>query len=339
MNPELDETKKAEIDAKLQAIYDKISKLMSNIPVGLDEASLRQLIQRIEELEAQIEQREVEIGVKVEPKSDGKDVKKVQDILNDTFNKITPPKFDFSFIPDDFKYQGQSIVDIENKYTALTEARQKLTEVMNTSTDDQAIHDAQIGIQNIADELDNLEPKLETLNKINENFKKFKAISETAAIASDYLGQLGNAFTQLGEAADSTGLSVAGIILQTLAQLALSFSKAMGTCTSWIDWLAFSIAGTAQLISMGVQIKGLVSGGFAEGGVVPGSSYTGDKLIARVNSGERILTAKQNENLEKIANNQYEPYRDVGPTTLSFKLKGEDIWGSMTNYKNIHRIS
>ena len=43
-------------------------------------------------------------------------------------------------------------------------------------------------------------------------------------------------------------------------------------------------------------------GKFAEGGVVPGSSYTGDKVLARLNSGERVLTAKQNENFEKIAN-------------------------------------
>jgi TP901 family phage tail tape measure protein len=39
---------------------------------------------------------------------------------------------------------------------------------------------------------------------------------------------------------------------------------------------------------------------FAEGGVVPGNSYVGDQINARVNSGERILTARQNNLFEQL---------------------------------------
>ena len=43
---------------------------------------------------------------------------------------------------------------------------------------------------------------------------------------------------------------------------------------------------------------------FAGGGTVPGTSYTGDKLIAHVNSGEGIYTGTQANNLlQEIANN------------------------------------
>lgn len=327
--------------SKLQELKDKLKEAQTNLEFAISEEDVQKARAKINNLKDEIESEEVRLGIKVEPVSDGKDVKKVQDILQETFNKITPPKYDFSFIPDDFKYEGQSITDIENKYAALTEARKQLTEVMNTSTDDQAIHDAQIGLQSIGDEIDSLEPKLETLNKINEKFKQFQEISDAANKAGNYLNQLGSAFTQLGEATDSAGVKAVGIILETLANLALSFSQAMIQAASlgpWA-WIAFGIAGVAQLAAMISQIKGMVSGGFAEGGVVPGSSFSGDKLLARVNSGERILTAKQNENLEKIANSQYQPYRDVGPASLSFKLKGEDLYGVMKNYKNIHRIS
>lgn len=327
--------------SKLQELKDELKTAEAELPFAVSEEDVQKAWVKINNLKDQIESEEIRLGIKVEPVSDGKDVKKVQDILQETFNKITPPKFDFSFIPDDFKFDGTNIADIENKYDALIEARQQLTDIMNTSTDDQAIHDAQIGLEAIGDEIDSLEPKLETLNNINEKFKQFKEISDAAGKAGNYLNQLGSAFTQLGEATDSAGVKAVGIILETLANLALSFSQAMIQAASmgpWA-WIAFGIAGVAQLAAMISQIKGMVSGGFAEGGVVPGSSFSGDKLLARVNSGERILTAKQNENLEKIANSQYQPYRDVGPTTLSFKLKGEDIYGSMTNYKNIHRIS
>ena len=43
-------------------------------------------------------------------------------------------------------------------------------------------------------------------------------------------------------------------------------------------------------------------GAFATGGIVPGTSYSGDKLIARVNSGEMILNRSQQANLYRMAN-------------------------------------
>ena len=46
------------------------------------------------------------------------------------------------------------------------------------------------------------------------------------------------------------------------------------------------------------------AGKFATGGVVGGTSYSGDKLIAHVNSGEGIYTGTQANNLlQEIANN------------------------------------
>lgn len=45
-----------------------------------------------------------------------------------------------------------------------------------------------------------------------------------------------------------------------------------------------------------------MAGGFATGGIVGGSSITGDKLLARVNSGEMILNKDQQRNLFKMLN-------------------------------------
>lgn len=39
---------------------------------------------------------------------------------------------------------------------------------------------------------------------------------------------------------------------------------------------------------------------FAEGGVVPGNSYTGDRVLIRANSGERVLTKEMSDNLVKM---------------------------------------
>ena len=290
--------------SKLQELKDKLKEAQANLEFAISEEDINKAKAEINQLKDDIESEEIRLGIKVEPISDGKDVKKVQDILQETFNKITPPKYDFSFIPDDFKYEGQTVDELKSKYDTLTEARKQLYDVMQNSTEDQAIHDAQIGLQGIEDELDNLEPKLNVLNNLNDKFKQFQEISDAANKAGNYLNQLGSAFSQLGEATDSDGVKAVGIILETLANLALSFSQAMIQASAmgpWA-WMAFGIAGVAQLAAMISQIKGMVSGGFAQGGVVPGSSFNGDKILARLNSGERVLTAKQNENFEKIAN-------------------------------------
>lgn len=65
------------------------------------------------------------------------------------------------------------------------------------------------------------------------------------------------------------------------------------------------LAGIASTIVQSKQIFAQTdAGNFATGGVVGGTSYTGDKLIAHVNSGEGIYTGKQaNTLLQQIANN------------------------------------
>lgn len=46
------------------------------------------------------------------------------------------------------------------------------------------------------------------------------------------------------------------------------------------------------------------TGRYATGGIVPGSSYSGDRVVARVNSGEMILNDSQQAQLFKLANGQ-----------------------------------
>lgn len=46
---------------------------------------------------------------------------------------------------------------------------------------------------------------------------------------------------------------------------------------------------------------------FASGGIVDGNSYTGDRLLTRVNSGEMILNKEQQSKLFRLINNGYSP--------------------------------
>lgn len=112
---------------------------------------------------------------------------------------------------------------------------------------------------------------------------------------------LGGAMQQLGS---DSAAAKAGLVMAAIGQLALSLATAMTDAAkqSWITWLAFGISGTAQLVSMVATISQ-----FATGGIVGGNSKSGDRVLARVNSGEMILNAAQQAQLFAIANGRMRP--------------------------------
>lgn len=78
---------------------------------------------------------------------------------------------------------------------------------------------------------------------------------------------------------------------------------------------------TALIASMAAIPK------FAKGGIVGGNSYFGDKLLARVNSGELILNKKQQANLYHMTDD------DRYCINIGFdRVRGRDIYLSLKNY-------
>lgn len=123
----------------------------------------------------------------------------------------------------------------------------------------------------------------------NSTAKGFAAVGASAAA-------VGSAMQQLGS---DSGVAKAGMIAGALGQIVLSYAEAMTSAakTGWISWLAFGLTGAAQLASIIATVKG-----FATGGIVDGSSTTGDKIPIRVNSGEMVLTKSQQARLFALAN-------------------------------------
>ena len=77
----------------------------------------------------------------------------------------------------------------------------------------------------------------------------------------------------------------------------------VGAVLGALGSIASTIAQAKQLMSS-ADTAGKDAGKYAGGGTIPGTSYTGDKLIAHVNSGEGIYTGTQANNLlQEIANN------------------------------------
>ncbi len=138
--------------------------------------------------------------------------------------------------------------------------------------------------------VDSFSSVLENLQALND---MGGGLGKGLAFASDACLLLGQSMQKLGS---DSAAAKAGMVLAAVGQLVLSFAQAMTSASkNWITWLAFGVAGVAQLTSLISTIQG-----FATGGIVSGNSKHGDKMLARVNSGEMILNNRQQANLFKL---------------------------------------
>ncbi|WP_373136033.1 phage tail tape measure protein [Phocaeicola plebeius] len=84
---------------------------------------------------------------------------------------------------------------------------------------------------------------------------------------------------------------------------------------------AMAVAAVAALIASMAAIPK-----FAKGGIIGGSSFYGDRLLARVNSGEMILNKEQQKSLYQMTSGE----NDINIT--SFKVRGDELFLVLKNY-------
>lgn len=171
---------------------------------------------------------------------------------------------------------------------------------------------------------------------VNSDFKSFKAYvedvnqkrttAEQALISSSTgIANLVNATKNIASSANSfaatsntnadeavnriKGISPVINSANANAEASNYWSRAIGTNNTALTTTVNNVPGQAknQLLSsplfQGLKLIGGIFGlKFAEGGIVPGNAYNGDKVIARVNSGEMVLNKGQQANLFKMLN-------------------------------------
>ena len=147
--------------------------------------------------------------------------------------------------------------------------------------------------------------------KINVNTGSIEAATgDVKKLSTEWVGAA-QAIAQFGSALQSVEdptAKIAGIIAQAIASVVAGAGSAIaqagnGSAGGPWGWVAFAISATATMISTIAAIKSATSNapGFAEGGIVGGNSYSGDRIIARLNSGEGVLTQKGISNAANMA--------------------------------------
>ena len=158
----------------------------------------------------------------------------------------------------------------------------------------------------------------------NEQYDKLNSIFN---LQLDALNSFGSALSTLGDTFDIEGLNIAGTIASAIANIIKGYSEASAqsaTLGPWA-WAAFSLAGLAQVTSVIAQIHSL--SGYANGGIVGGNSFSGDRVMARVNSGEMILNRSQQANLFNMIGGGVSTGGNV-----KFRIEGDALVGVLNNY-------
>ena len=233
--------------------------------------------------------------------------------------KNTPLTIDGVFNPEIDKIKGQ----IETWQEKLKPKKSIVDEEEFTNSITRGIESSKKALQDWDDaQTRSKEQKLKEFNQIGEGVQN-----------------MGSIFASISQLTGDENIAIMGIIGQAVANIALSFSKAMAdhkSITIW-DWIGAAATGLATMVSIIGTIKQQTAG-YATGGVVGGNSYTGDNLLVRVNSKERILTAKQNKALnDGLA--QINSFDQVGRLYGTVTVKGSDLNIAMKNFNKTQKKS
>lgn len=227
---------------------------------------------------------------------------------------------------DKAKQLGQELgrsLDLKGlDFSALT----KLTEELQKSVDGvkelQKVKDSLGSFENsgITKMLDDAKALKDILT--NEQAKGAQKLGASLAFVGDTMQQLGK---------DSEAAK-AGMVLAAIGQIILGFATASSQAASqgpWV-WIAATAAGLAVMASTISQLQS-----FSQGGIYQGSKTVGDHNLARVNSGEMILTKTQQGNLFRILDNNTAGLGGNGVGVSSVRVKGSDLYLALSNYSKI----
>ena len=179
--------------------------------------------------------------------------------------------------------------------------------------------------------------------------KKWQSFNQTMANTSTIANSLFNTFKEGSEVTAasilqmiSTTLPAIGSLISAIGALTAAEAteagvaatgKAVSTSKHWIEAIA-------AVASLGAVVATAISAAskpnlqrFADGGIVGGSSFTGDRVPAMVNSGEMILNKTQQARLFKIANGGA-----PGDNAVTFHISGTDLVGVLNNNSRKNKL-
>lgn len=168
------------------------------------------------------------------------------------------------------------------------------------------------------------------INDLIDNIQIEPIKLELAPIPTD-------SFNGIIESVGSLTSAISGALKESSAEYK-AFAIAQAMISTYLA-AAGIMANTAKLgpIAMGISMAATIAAGlvnvakiakFANGGIVGGNSFSGDRVPALVNSGEMILNSGQQANLFQLANSG----NGGNGGEVRFEIEGSKLIGVLNNY-------
>lgn len=174
---------------------------------------------------------------------------------------------------------------------------------------------------------------MQGINTVTEIYNMLSVLSTSSKIAD--AAASGSAAAATSTQAAAEGAAIAPATAATIANKALEASyldlasAMIFAAHAYIPFAGVGIA--AGFISSMLAIQAATKATtmsmmtFAEGGIVGGSSYSGDRILARVNSGEMILNDKQQRHLFELLDSDAMPQKGGTNVTVQGVIRGTDL--------------
>lgn len=297
--------------AALEQAYRKLDDELKNTVVS--DARLAEITKEKEALEEQIKQLKIRNGLLVEKKEEPKQVK---------------PEAKEGSIAYVQKQISDKQAALKLEVVGSDEWKQLSKDIAELT---QQQHEIQIKIDGETVK-SQFELAAEAAEAYQEKMDNISSVTDSVGSAFSSLGgAIGGTAGKMLELAGQTAQAVAQIIPQIVALIGAKQGEALASGTASAAALPFpaNIAAIASIIATITALFASFAGAFADGGIISGGSFHGDKMLARVNAGEMILNPMQQSNLFNALNGGGAV---GGMRNVEFKISGSTLKGCLNNY-------
>lgn len=353
------------VAGSLEDLINKKSQLEEKLKGGLIPATdIEKTKTEISNLAKQIEEKEISLGLKTTFAKGSiadlqEQISKLQDRLNNENLSIeTRLKINENIT------NLQSQIDAITNGTITIKAPVEPQYIEQGGKEDkrQSYANAQTQIEQVKSDFElkiiGKDEVLEQIKAVNEELKKlglepiyihlepsgFEKTMEAATSVGSAFTAMGTAFSAVGNDSVAAMAQIINATAQMVQQVVPLIMKLIATKQG--EAMAEGAVGAAKLpfpanVGAIASIIAVIASTFASiksasekfehGGIVGGNSYHGDNILARLNSGEGVLTRQGVRNLGLLAQSKTQSEN----SNLTFKIKGGDLYATLQNYGKI----